>query len=230
MSNITNGKVRLAKQIHFRAPSTMDKKYPKQDGFTTVSVCSGGGKIGKALSPFTLGPVTSLEHCDLDLPEAKVFENFWQNLKVFTMEIDEKTGKPSDKYFIRRNKGFSDVKPHRRVYSSKDLSVKYKGAKCEYTWWKENKLTWIEARKQIYCPLYADLVQKTAAFRDLKSRMENGENLLLIGYDGFDLKPDIYTEDELLNVAKKHLEDTTKSVGHEFVLVCLLMNLKPWLE
>lgn len=217
------GQVQLAKQIHFRAPKGVDKSYPRLDEYTTVSVCSGGGKLGKQLSPFTLGPVTSIHHTDLDLSEAKIFENFWQNLKVFTFELDEKSN-PSPLYFARRLKGFRDDKPHRRVYPKKTLETK--GAKCEYIWWMGEKLSWVEARVKIYCPIYAELVEKTDSFRSLKSRMANGENLLLIGYDGFPFNP--YATQDVLVAATSHLLDTTKSVGHEFVLVCLLLGIKPW--
>jgi hypothetical protein len=222
---MSKGKVQLGKQIHFRAPKHLDKSYPRLEGYTTVSVCSGGGKLGKSLSPFSLGPVTALETCDIDLPECLIFENFWQNLKVFSMELDEKNN-PLPVYYSRRLKGFKDPKPHRRVYPKKILE-KAK-AKCEYSFWQRQKLSWVQARIKIYCPIYSELVQKTSAFKELKERKKNGENLLLIGYDGFDFNPP-EDKEELLRIARKHLVDETKTVGHEFVLICLLLDIQPWI-
>ncbi len=46
------------------------------------------------------------------------------------------------------------------------------------------KLNYIEARKQIYVPLYCGLVKKQAKFLELKNLLISGENLLIIEVDG----------------------------------------------
>jgi hypothetical protein len=48
--------------------------------------------------------------------------------------------------------------------------------------WKT--LNYIEARKEIYVPVYTELVKKEKQFLELKNRLENGENLLIIEVDG----------------------------------------------
>ena len=45
-------------------------------------------------------------------------------------------------------------------------------------------LNYIESRKQIYYPIYRDLVQKERQFLELKQRLQKGENLLIIEVDG----------------------------------------------
>ena len=46
------------------------------------------------------------------------------------------------------------------------------------------RLNYIEARKEIYYPIYRDLVQKERQFLELKERLEDGEHLLIIEVDG----------------------------------------------
>lgn len=45
-------------------------------------------------------------------------------------------------------------------------------------------LGYIESRKQIYLPLYAQLIQGQSQFLELKERHQHGENLLIIEVDG----------------------------------------------
>lgn len=224
------GRVRLARQPGRQTPAGQSRKWPAEAGFTTVSVCSNGGKLGRALSPFTLGPVTALEHGDPALPRALIFENFWQNLKVFTMEADAATRAPLPRYFARRDKGFASAAPRRRVYSAKQLA-EMGGAKCEYALWEGRRLGWVEARATIYCPVYETLVRRTAAYRDLEARHANGENLILVGFDGFHFDSGAYADRAALEAAAlAHLRDEAKVVGHEFVLACMLLGLRPWVE
>jgi hypothetical protein len=221
-SEVIKGKVKLAKQPHYRDKTIADKKHPKLDGYTNIQVCSNV-KRGKEVSPMCLGPIT--EHLEVDkhgklLPPAVLFENFWQGIKCFTFELDEKTSTILPIYFDRREKNFSDTKPHRRVYPKKVLIEKK--AKVEFSYFNGKRYGWVEARKLIYCPMYAEMVTKTRYFKELKYRLEQGENLLIIGYDGFSFDPE---RDD----AKAHLEDTSKSVGHEFVICCLLAGITPWI-
>lgn len=48
----------------------------------------------------------------------------------------------------------------------------------------DRKLDYIEARKEIYIPLYCQLVKENNKFLELKERLNNGENLLIIEVDG----------------------------------------------
>ena len=168
-----------------------------------------------------IGPVT--DHCEVDengklLPPCVRFENFWQSLKVYTFELDA-DNEITKEYFIRRRKNFSDSKGHRRVFPKKVLEQR--NAKVEFSYFDGIRYNYINARKKIYCPMYAEMVQKTRYFKSLKERMENGENLLIIGFDGFSFDPktdDVY----------QHLNDPTKPFGHEAVICCLLHGITPW--
>ena len=196
------GKVQLAKQPFYRDPTITNKHHPKIDGFTNIQVCSNTKK-GKELSPMCLHIVLN--------NELVIFENFWQNLKVYSFELDN-DGNILPSYFIRRDKNFKDTKGHRRVFPKKLL--KEKNAKVEFVYYNNKKYNWIDSRKEIYCPMYAEIVKETTYFKQLKERFNNGEKLLIIGYDGFNFDPE---NDDV----KYHLEDTSKPVGHEFV-ICFL--------
>lgn len=70
-------------------------------------------------------------------------------------------------------------------------------------------LSYIEARKKIYCPEYARLVQKTQAFAQLRALHQSGVNLLITDVDvpetGIDFTPENY---------RSYLNNPTPSFGH----------------
>jgi hypothetical protein len=170
------GKIRANKLPHRLDKSIKDKSWPKADGYKNIGVCSGSPGIFKELSPMKLGPI---KHDEAGLPAAKNLENLWQYSKVFSGDVDAK-GNILPSWFARRKQGFSDPKPHRRA---KKLSP---GEKTLYSYWKGEKLDYMEARRKIYCPLYAEYVVKTAAWTKLKEIMNDGYNIQILGYDGYD--------------------------------------------
>lgn len=73
----------------------------------------------------------------------------------------------------------------------------------------------------MYCPAYAAGVVKTKAYKELLSLLDQGYNLQILGYDGYDYQTEGKTLEACLN-------DTTRPFGHELVLVCLLTNQRVW--
>ena len=55
---------------------------------------------------------------------------------------------------------------------------------CLFSIKEGQRLDYIESRKQIYVPLYQKLVKDKPQFIELKTRLLNGENLLIIEVDG----------------------------------------------
>ena len=216
------GQVRLAKQPFYRDSTIINKRHPKIAGFTNIRVCSDDRR-GRELSPMLIGPVINeTEEQDengLVLPNAMRFENFWQGLKVHTHELNE-SGNPNSIYLTRRKKNFMDKKGHRRVYPKKKL-IDLK-SKVEFTFYNKRKYTYLEARKEIYCTKYAEMIRENKYFKELEERLATGENLLIIGFDGFELDP-LKADD-----VKFHINDPNKPVGHEFVICCLLHGIEPW--
>lgn len=215
-SPLPPGQVVLRKQPFYRDPTILDKTHPRLPGFTNIQVCSNTAK-GKLVSPMCLGPVLHVE--DGHTFTCPIFENFWQHLKVYTHELDAE-GHPSPAYFTRRNAGWLDLKPHRRVFPKKKLQQLK--SQVEYVFYQGRKYDRQTSKKEIYCPLYSQLVESVPYYHDLRRRKAQGENLLLLGFDGFSFDP---TTDDWWSP----FENESIIVGHEYVLLALLCDVRPWM-
>lgn len=107
----------------------------------------------KQLSPFYLGPVYLA--CGII---AKNVENAWQFSKVYKHQIDS-CGNPSELWYKWSMIGMNDNYAHRYPMG--------KNAIPEYTYYNKEKLSYIEARKKVYIPLYTQAVIKTEAYRNI---------------------------------------------------------------
>lgn len=168
-----------------------------------IDTTSRSKNWSKGLSPFYLGPVFLYENYF-----AKNVENGWQYTKLYSQHADE-NGQPTEKYWEWAKSGWN-----------KDWADRYpmgKGAKPLCSLWKGNKLDYIEARKQIYIPLYSETVKNTDAFKQLEDifnqcNLEN-RDLYLRDFDGYD--SGLKSWDTIIN-------DPKKKMGHAFVLAMLL--------
>ena len=183
-----------------------DLKWVDED--KVINTTSHSNNFGKGLSHFFLGP------CNLyDGHVAKNVENSWQFSKCYARFLD-KNDNPTEDYFKWAKEGWD-----------KSYAVRYpmgKGMKPAYSWWAGEKLTYVEARKKVYVPLYAEAVQKHLSFAKLKDIYELdvqtlGEDLYLLDFDGYDHKELGMTYDEVINCEKRKM-------GHAFVLAMLLEN------
>ena len=95
-------------------------------------------------------------------------ENAWQFAKVYEYYLEE-DGTVGERYFNWAQDGWNDIKAHRYPMG--------KDAKPLYSIWDGEKLTYVEARKKIYIPLYSAAVKKTFAFGKLKTMHEEGQDL-----------------------------------------------------
>ena len=147
-------------------------------------------------------------------------ENGWQGSKVYTCELSDPSDNMSDpniEFFETRKKLWADKKGHRRKQFGKKTN---RNIPC-YSWWKGEKLSYVDARKKIYCPIYSQLVQQTDSYQKLKQLVDDGTNIQILDYDGFDF------EDESL---KDIVNDPNRVFGHGLVLVALLRGETPWSE
>jgi hypothetical protein len=155
------------------------------------------------LSPFHLGP------CDLYGGfVAKNAENGWQYSKVYACHIDANDD-PTDDYFKWAEKGWADSFAHRYPMG--------KGKIPKYSYWDGNKYDYVEARKNIYVPLYAKSVIKTKAYARLKELVNSGKSVYLMDYDAYRHRNLNMTLTDVLNYPNKKM-------GHAFVLMMLLTN------
>lgn len=177
-------------------------KDPLPNNSVLIYTVSRSKDWSKGLSPFFLGP------CKLyNGYIAKNVENAWQYTKVYGQHIDS-NGDPTCEYFKWAQKGWADNWAHRYPMG--------KGAKPEYSYWDGQKLSYVEARKKIYVPIYARAVKKSKAYKTLKDIYENsGQAVYLWDFDGYD--------NEKLGMSLTDvLECPTKSMGHAFVLARML--------
>lgn len=165
-----------------------------------INVTSGSTTLwARGLSPFFLGP------CSLyDGRTAKNVENAWQYSKVYAQFIGpDNEILPS--YLEWAQKGWA-----------KNYADRYpmgKGAIPEFVFWEGDRLGYIEARKRVYLPLYAQSVVKTDSFARLQEIVSKGEPVTLIDFDVHAAgTQNLY----------QALQNPHKKFGHGFVLYGLL--------
>lgn len=158
----------------------------------------------RGLSPFHLGPVPLYK--DAVVPKAENVENAWQYAKVYKDHVDA-DGNPTQEYFDWAREGWKNRR-----------AVRYpmgKGAIPEYSWWDGEKLSYVEARKRIYVPLYTKAGINTRTFAKLRELHEKESEIWLWDFDGYD-------HVELGMTLKEVLNDPNRKMGHAFVLAMIL--------
>lgn len=166
-----------------------------------VDVTSNSG-FWSDLSPFLL---PALKYGSLN------FENLWQFSKVYASYWDETNHCPLPAWEDWRLQGFSSQKAIRYPMG--------KGVKPICSWWEGEKLSYVEARKAVYAPIYAELVGKTEGYGLLRclydSLSVDGEPLVLRDYDAYD---HVAMGRSLRDV----INDPDRKCGHGFVLAMML--------
>jgi hypothetical protein len=169
-----------------------------------IDTTSRSDNFGVQLSPFLLGPVDLYQGYT-----AKNVENAWQYSKVYREHLTplRGTSKVSDKYFKWARDGWK-----------KDKAVRYpmgRGRKPEFSYWNGKRLSYVEARKNIYIPLYARAVRATDAFKRLLKWHLNGETVILRDFDSYNYEDYGMDLEDVLNASDKIM-------GHSFVLAMML--------
>jgi hypothetical protein len=180
-------------------------KCSNQDIIVNTTTRSTG--FGRNLSPMLLGPI------ETPFGTSKNFENFWQFSKVYPIHLDNGTfdGNILSSYFEWRNKGFNYKFAHRYPMG--------KGAIPLFSLLGEKKLSYIDARKEIYLKYYKENIIKTHAYQELlnkyKESIEKNVDLVLIDFDAYDHRNLGYDYNNVIN-------DPRRKMGHAFVLGMLL--------
>lgn len=198
--------------------SQLDEAARGQD-FVQID-CTSGNKdevMTEGLSPFYLGPIECYDGL-----VAQRFERAWQCAKVYPWMVGA-DGNPGEVYFAWRDmmwakEGFADKREIRFP------AGKGNARKCLYAWWKVDgefqKLGYVAGRKEIYIPLYAKAVVRTEAYRRLCALRDEGKNLLLVDFDGYNIHHPRYnfTYNDAIHCP-------LLKMGHGFVLAMLLEGL-----
>lgn len=172
-------------------------------GFVVNTTSKATGNWERDLSPFHLGPCKLYEN-----RTALVMENAWQFSKLYAVHASP-GGDPLHSHWDWAEAGFADPKPHRYPMG--------RGAVPLCSLWNGKRYGYIDARKVIYAPLYAEAVQKTAGWKRLRKAYDEETNIVLRDYDGYDHTALGRTLTQVLN-------DPNKKMGHAFVLAMLLTN------
>jgi len=179
------------------------QKNPYPDALVIDTTSSSGDFSG--LSPFLL---------NAERYGAKNFENLWQFSKVYPEHTEEIYTQLGIKYTIL-NEWF---KWSQAGYNN-PRAIRYpmgKGRKPLFSFWKGEKLDYVPARKKIYIPIYAELVQSTDSFKRLQL-LHGTSDIALRDYDGYDY--------ETLNMSLREVANNSqRKCGHAFVLKALLLD------
>ena len=174
-------------------------------GVVVVDTTSNTHPIYRELSPFILSA-----------PPAKNFENLWQFSKVYKEHLGI-GGLPTVEWYVWRKEGWADEVAHRYPMG--------KGRKPEYSFWNGEKLGYIEARKEIYAPVYAENVAKTESYKILREQYTEcnlrNKEMILLDYDAYDHIALGMSLEDVIN-------DPSRKMGHAFVLIMMLTGSTIW--
>ena len=171
-------------------------------GLHIINVTSRSTTWSKGLSPFYLGPIKLWGGY-----VSANMENAWQYSKV---------------YWRHSQSYWSWLEWAETGWRNKH-AVRYpmgRGAIPKFSWWDGDKLSYVEARKRIYAPLYAAAVEKTMAYTLLQEMYrQKKETLVLKDFDVYGLENESY--EDIIN-------DPDKKCGHGFILGMMLENQRVW--
>jgi len=184
-----------------------DSKFDNLDP-TYINTTSRSRIWSRGLSPFLLGPCPLYNGAPCKF--SKNMENAWQFAKVYPEHIDDH-GDPNQEYWNWAHQGWLTMRGIRYP--------KGKGAIPLYSYWNDEKLNYIEARKKIYIPLYKDAVLKSHAFQKLIEIYKKYGKITLWGFDGYDHHLEHKSLDDVIN-------DEKRKMGHMFVLAMMLEEIE----
>lgn len=159
--------------------------------------------------------------------------------EVHVMDNNSDNNGIQDKYWLWRWKGFSTREPVRYPVGFEHRH------KCLYSLWFDpscgyyKKYNYIEARKNIYLPLYLQSVTTHPKFKELKQRLNQGQNLLILEVDGphqeslsyyqneYGVPDDFITNGTMLATETNldiMLRDSKHPFGHGYCLAMALMS------
>ena len=231
-----------------------NRKDPSYEGFTPILVLTKSSPYA-SLSPFVLKD-----------EKGRIMENVWQFAKVYEW-IPQSTQRysrwdsriiwdwPAEKHASVVEDGSYELNANYYRWRNAGMNAKdairypvgYSHRKKCLCALKEKEdgsidpkpLDYIESRKEIYVPVYCNLVKKQKHFLELKDRLSRGENLLIIEVDGphseslkyysdkygvandFIINNTMLATPENLNIM---LNDTKHPYGHGYCLASALLE------
>ena len=225
--------IRVGRAIYGKAGNVT---YPSYEGFTPIVVMMRSHSIYHSLSPYMLKD-----------DENRTMENIWQFSKIY--ETVPKTTQrysrwnqtviwsyPKERHVDENGEILPGYWKWRRRGMKNKYAVRYpvgyqNRSKCLYAipeYDLDAKLDYIESRRKIYIPEYCRLAKEDPiSFPDLKARLENGENILIIEPDGPHQESLDYYKREY-GVANDFIEDHTMLVTEQNITTMALDQKHPF--
>ena len=216
--NVTAGFLGQVRVAQLPGVNDDSKTWPHREGYKNINVGPGSRGEFRQLMTCNLGPIPLKFKGDKTSADVKNVENIWQFSKVFAQDIGL-NDKPTSDWFAARLKGWADPKGYQRAKKKQVAGVK----PVFFFWGREDKLEFLEARKRIFCRVYAMLASQTAAYRTLVELIQKGTNVQILGLEGYDY----IQEQRSLNQC---LLDPDRGFGPAFVLAGLLTKDLPWVQ
>lgn len=169
-------------------------------------------KEGRVLSPFVLGPL-ALPSCVGGEPDMfQNFENAWQFSKVYEKSghLDWQ-GNLTEKYLNWRASGGASTKAQRYPMG--------RGAVPSFSIFGTRRLSYVAARKVIYTPYYARLIEDVPLLKKLRAEYRKGAKILLLDFDASREQSEARFA-ELINWP-------SRKMGHSYVLRESIINDDP---
>lgn len=209
--------------------------YPAKEGYTRIDVTSGSGN--KLVFCNEKVPATQMSPLYLG-PEHQRFENTWQYSKVYPQlgHWDTERECPTPAWTHWKLKGFTKTAGKRKkgIRTPPEVSTlrkKFRETGAPWTprcsWWNNEPLDYIEARKKIYVPLYAQMVVETDAFKACRAMLDEGKKLLIIDLDGPPLDAYPNGAEVTRDFIAEKLNDPSHPFGHGYVVAALLAGINP---
>ena len=176
--------------------------YPLGPGYKNICVSTRTTGKTRELSSIEMGPINS--------PSAPNLYTLWNMCKIKERAIN------GDGKII---KNFQNI----RFYKS-DNTYRYEW-KTLFYYWQGKELNEIEARREIFCPLYVDFARKTKSFRNIKKLLKAGYNVQLIGYDSV---PYSSAYDPVGQILKDIFNEPSKPFTNVHVLAGMLTKNHVW--
>lgn len=199
------GKVYVASMV-MRGPWA--KPPPELTNYERINATSAQAKNNKNRRDFS--PMTPIED---GYKGFWCFENYWQSGKVFEDVPQE----------VSRVWWQGLKEPKRRYPGAKIKKVLY--AKFPHI---DRPLSYVESRKEVYCPEYFELIKDTEMMHHWRQKVAEGTNLIVYDFDG---PKGEKNEPLCLEVSKELLEqkinDERYPFGHSYIIAGYLMGLLP---
>lgn len=245
------GQIRVGRCI-YNSRYGSNRTDPSYDLYQPIVVLTKSSEYG-AIGPYCLKN-----------ERGQIMENIWQYSKVY-QEVPkskryyskyDKTviwDHPAETHAILQDDGTYSLTPEYLAWRTKGFNCKYPVRypvgfnhrhNCLYALKSldgqidPTPLDYIESRKQIYLPVYIELVRSEPQFKLLVEKLRNGENLLIIEVDGphqeslsyyrgkYGVKDD-FIENSTMLATKENLDimlnDPKHPFGHGYCLAIALM-------